>query len=90
MTEGMTPTVVPTLPVTNLDTLHSESTSRPFQSTSRGRTIRMQGLGDDTVRIGPSKTPNFLANYNDQEQQELPSFHEDENPLSMIEEEKEN
>ena len=66
----------------NLDTFTSDSTSRPFQLTSRGA-IRASQWSEDTVRIGPSKTPNFLAPL------ELPGLEEEgENPLEMSEEEK--
>jgi hypothetical protein len=50
--------------------------------TSRGGVTRSSGWANDTVRIGPSKTPNFLVSG------EISSLDEDQNPLPILEEEK--
>jgi hypothetical protein len=81
--ENLSSINVPTLPTNNLDTINSDSSLRGLQLTSRGGALRTSTWGDETVKIGPTKTPNFLG------PNEMPSFNEDENSLPVIEEEKE-
>lgn len=73
---------VPTVPSNHLDTIGSDSSSRALQLTSRGGVARSSGWAEGTVRIGPSKTPNFLI------PEEVPSLDEGQNPLPILEEEK--
>ena len=53
-----------------------------MQLTSRGGVARSSEWAGDTVRIGPSKTPNFLNSG------EVPNVDDDQNPLPILEEEK--
>ena len=53
-----------------------------MQLTSRGGVARSSEWAGDTVRIGPSKTPNF------QNSGEILSVEDDQNPLPILEEEK--
>jgi hypothetical protein len=46
--------------------------------------MRSSEWAGETVRIGPSKIPNFLVSG------ENPVLEEDQNPLTMLEEEKDN